>query len=121
MAVLDVVEGEGLMEKGLITGNYIMDGMSDMMDRYPLIGQVRGKGMFFGAELVKDRDTRERAPNEASSIVQFLREDAVLFSTDGPYDNVLKGKPPMVFGLTEAEIFIMKLEKAFKRLYADGF
>jgi len=45
----------------------------------------------------------------------------VLFSTDGPYDNVLKGKPPMVFGLPEAEIFIDKLEKAFKRLYKEGF
>ena len=98
-----------------------MDGMRDMMDRYELIGQVRGKGMFFGAELVKDRGTKEVAPEEASRIVQYLREDAVLFSTDGPYDNVLKGKPPMVFGLPEAEIFIDKLEKAFKRLYKEGF
>ena len=121
MAMLDVVEGEGLQEKALITGNHIMDGMRDMMDRYPLIGQVRGKGMFFGAELVKDRDTKARASEEASAIVQYLREDAVLFSTDGPFDNVLKGKPPMVFGLTEADIFLSKLENAFKRLYRDGF
>ncbi|MDG1997393.1 MAG: aminotransferase class III-fold pyridoxal phosphate-dependent enzyme [Emcibacteraceae bacterium] len=120
MAVLDVVQGEGLQEKALITGNYIMDGMRDMMDRHPLIGQVRGKGMFFGAELVKDRDTKERASEEASAIVQFLREDAVLFSTDGPYDNVLKGKPPMVFGLPEADIFLSKLDKAFVRLKNEG-
>jgi len=121
MAVLDEVENNGLREKAIITGNYIMDGMRDMMGRYDLIGQVRGKGMFFGAELVKDRSTKEVAPEEASRIVQYLREDAVLFSTDGPYDNVLKGKPPMVFGLPEAEIFIDKLEKAFKRLYKEGF
>jgi 4-aminobutyrate aminotransferase-like enzyme/Ser/Thr protein kinase RdoA (MazF antagonist) len=121
MAVLDVVEGEGLMEKAIITGNHVMDGMRDMMDRYDIIGQVRGKGMFFGAELVKDRSTKERAPDEASRIVQYLREDAVLFSTDGPYDNVLKGKPPMVFDLPEADIFIFKLENAFKRLYREGF
>ncbi len=121
MAVLDVVEGEGLQQKALETGTFIIDGMSDMMDRYPLIGQVRGKGMFFGAELVKDRDTKERATEEAGTIVQYLREDAVLFSTDGPYDNVLKGKPPLVFGMREAEIFLSKLEKAFKRLYREGF
>ncbi|MCC3859804.1 aminotransferase class III-fold pyridoxal phosphate-dependent enzyme [Pseudemcibacter aquimaris] len=120
-AVFDYVDGEGLREKAIETGGFIMDGMRDMMDRYPLIGQVRGKGMFFGAELVKDRDTKEVAPEEASRIVQFLREDAVLFSTDGPFDNVLKGKPPMVFGMDEAKIFITKLEKAFKRLYAEGF
>ncbi len=121
MAVLDVVEGEGLMEKGIETGNHIMDGMRDMMDRYDLIGTVRGKGMFFGAEMVKDRATKERATEEAGRIVQYLREDAVLFSTDGPFDNVLKGKPPMVFGMTEADIFLAKLEKAFKRLYREGF
>tara|TARA_R110002096_G_scaffold416576_2_gene619396 strand:+ start:234758 stop:237841 length:3084 start_codon:yes stop_codon:yes gene_type:complete len=121
MAMLDVVEGEGLQEKALTTGNHIMDGMRDMMDRYPLIGQVRGKGMFFGAELVKDRATKERASKEAGAIVQYLRDDAVLFSTDGPYDNVLKGKPPMVFGMAEADIFLAKLENAFKRLYREGF
>lgn len=120
MAVMDVVEGEGLQQKALETGNHIMDGMRDMMDRHPLIGQVRGSGLFFGAELVKDRDTLERAPEEASAIVQYLREDAVLFSTDGPYDNVLKGKPPMVFGRTEADIFLSKLEKAFIRLKNEG-
>ncbi|MCB2089924.1 MAG: aminotransferase class III-fold pyridoxal phosphate-dependent enzyme [Alphaproteobacteria bacterium] len=120
MAVLDVVEGEGLMEKAIETGNHIIDGMRDMMDRFPLIGHVRGCGMFFGAELVKDRDTKERAPAEASAIVQFLREDGVLFSTDGPYDNVLKGKPPMVFGMREADIFLSKLEKAFIRLKNEG-
>ncbi|MBL4601115.1 MAG: aminotransferase class III-fold pyridoxal phosphate-dependent enzyme, partial [Emcibacteraceae bacterium] len=116
MAVMDVVEGEGLQQKALETGTYIMDGMRDMMDRHPLIGHVRGSGLFFGAELVKDRDTMERAPDEACAIVQYLREDAVLFSTDGPYDNVLKGKPPMVFGMDEANIFLHKLEKAFNRL-----
>ena len=120
MAVMDVIEGEGLQQKALETGNHIMDGMRDMMDRYPLIGQVRGSGLFFGAELVKDRDTMERAPEEASAIVQYLREDAVLFSTDGPYDNVLKGKPPMVFGHAEADIFLSKLEKAFIRLKNEG-
>lgn len=121
MAVLDVVENEDLQEKAIQTGGHIIAGMSDMMDRYDLIGQVRGKGMFFGAELVKDRDTKERASDEAGRIVQYLREDAVLFSTDGPYDNVLKGKPPMVFGMREADIFLTKLEKAFKRLYREGF
>lgn len=121
MAVMDVIEGEGLQQKALETGSYIIDGMRDMMDRHPLIGNVRGSGLFFGAELVKDRNTLERATEEASAIVQYLREDAVLFSTDGPYDNVLKGKPPMVFGMDEANIFLSKLEKAFIRLEKEGF
>lgn len=120
MAVMDVIEGEGLQQKALETGTYIIDGMRDMMDRHPLIGHVRGSGLFFGAELVKDRGTMERATDEASAIVQYLREDAVLFSTDGPYDNVLKGKPPMVFGMDEANIFLNKLEKAFYRLEKEG-
>ena len=120
MAVMDVVQGEGLQEKALETGAYIMDGLRDMMDRHELIGNVRGSGLFFGAELVKSRETKERAPDEASAIVQFLREDAVLLSTDGPYDNILKGKPPMVFGKTEADIFLSKLDKAFIRFAKEG-
>ncbi len=120
LAVMDVIEGEGLQQRALETGNYILDGLRDMMDRQSLIGDVRGSGLFVGAELVKDRDTRERAPQEADAIIQYLRDDAVLLSTDGPYANVLKAKPPMVFGIHEADIFLRKLEKAFKRLGNEG-
>ena len=86
------------------------------MSRHLLIGDVRGTGLFVGAELVKNHETKDVAPEEADAIIQYLREDGVLLSTDGPYANVLKLKPPMVFGIKEADIFLHKLDKAFVRL-----
>ena len=63
---------------------------------------MRGAGLFLGIELVTDRETLVPATAEAGWIVNHMRQNAVLASTDGPHDNVLKFKPPMVFGLPEA-------------------
>lgn len=118
LAVLDVIEQEGLQENACETGIYLMDGLKEMALRHKLIGDVRGSGLFIGAELVKDSETLEPATEEADMIVQYLREDGVLLSTDGPWENVLKLKPPMVFGKAEADIFLEKLDKAFERVAA---
>ena len=118
LAVLDVIENEKLQQKAQDTGDYILAGLRDLATRWPLIGDVRGRGMFIGAELVKDRDSSAPAAEEAGLIVQHLRDHGVLLSTDGPHENVLKLKPPMVFGRAEADIFLTKLDQAFAWLAA---
>lgn len=120
MAVLDVIEGEGLQQKALHTGGYMLERFSDMATRHPLIGDVRGRGLFSGIELVHDRSTLDPATAEAGWIVNHLRQQGVLASTDGPLDNVLKFKPPMVFGRAEADILCAALEAAFTDLQAGG-
>ena len=77
---------------------------------------MRGEGLFLGVELVKDRATLEPATVEASRIANDMREQGVLISTDGPFDNVLKIKPPMAFGLREADILADALEAALGRV-----
>ena len=72
------------------------------MCRHPIIGDVRGRGLFLGFEMVRDRDTLEPAAEEAERLVNEMRERGVLLSTDGPLHNVIKIKPPMV--LNEADI-----------------
>lgn len=116
LAVLDVIEQEGLQENAYNTGMYLMKGLNEMAQRHRLIGDVRGAGLFVGAELVRDRDTLEPATREADRVIQYLRDKGVLLSTDGPWENVLKLKPPMVFGNTEADIFLEKLDRAFAQL-----
>jgi len=113
LAVLDVIETGGLQAKALTTGAHMIDRFTEMADRYPIIGDVRGRGLFSGIELVHDRSSLEPAANEASFIVNHLRQQGILASTDGPFDNVLKFKPPMVFGLTEADMLCLALERAF--------
>jgi 4-aminobutyrate aminotransferase-like enzyme len=73
---------------------------------------VRGKGLFVGIELVRDRTTLEPATEEASAVINFLREKGVLVSTDGPFDNVLKIKPPMCFGEREVDLLTEHLDRA---------
>ena len=113
LAVLDVIRDEGLQENARDTGDYLLAGLRDLEGRHPLIGDVRGRGLFLGIELVRGRDTREPAAAEASSLVDRMKDAGVLLSTDGPLHNVIKIKPPMVFGPADADVLLKKL--------ADGF
>ncbi len=116
MAVLDVLEDEGLQEKARVTGERLKARFTEMAARHALIGHVRGEGLFLGVELVRDRSSLEPATEEAGRIANHMREHGVLISTDGPFDNVLKIKPPMAFGLAEAEILADALENALEAL-----
>lgn len=111
-AVLDVIESEDLQAKATSTGDHLLTRFRDMADRHPIIGDVRGAGLFLGVELVKDRATLDPATDEAGRIVNHLRQCGILASTDGPLDNVLKFKPPMVFGMAEADRLLTETEKA---------
>lgn len=119
LAVLDVIETEGLREKAATTGRHLQERLNDMASRHPLIGDVRGRGLFIGIELVNNRQTLEPATEAADRVINLLREDGVLLSTDGPFDNVLKIKPPLAFGIAEAELFCRKLEDALQRISTE--
>ena len=114
MAVMDVVENENLMQNALNNGNYLLNEFNKLKQKYKVIGDVRGKGFFLGLELVKDRQTLEPATELASDTVNDLRENGVLFSTDGPYENVLKFKPPMVLSREDADFLLFRLENSLK-------
>ena len=98
LAVLDVLEDEGLQERARRVGRHLARGLRRLQERHPLIGDVRGSGLFLGVELVRDRETLEPAAEEAAYVVERLRERGVLTGTDGPHHNVLKLRPPLVFG-----------------------
>jgi len=96
LAVLDVIEQEGLQQHALEIGNRMIDGLRNLQARHPLIGDVRGLGLFIGVELVRDHETLEPADTEAERVINEMKTRGFLFSTDGPLHNVLKIKPPMV-------------------------
>jgi 4-aminobutyrate aminotransferase-like enzyme len=75
-----------------------------------LIGDVRGLGLFIGIELVLNRETLEPAPAQASYVANRMRERGILLSTDGPFHNVLKIKPPLVFSRANADFLIETLD-----------
>jgi 4-aminobutyrate aminotransferase-like enzyme len=114
LAVLDVIRDEGLRENALATGDYLLAGLRDLATRHPSIGDVRGRGLFLGVELVRDRDTREPAAAEASALVDRMKELGVLLSTDGPLHNVIKIKPPLVFDRADADVLLSRLENSLR-------
>jgi 4-aminobutyrate aminotransferase-like enzyme/Ser/Thr protein kinase RdoA (MazF antagonist) len=109
LAVLDVLEEEHLQENALRIGNYLMSALRELQGRHPLIGDVRGSGLFLGVELVEDRETRQPATRQASYVVNRLRERGILTGTDGPYDNVIKLRAPLIFDQADADLLVATL------------
>jgi 4-aminobutyrate aminotransferase-like enzyme len=97
-------------------GELTKQGLESLQQKHALIGDVRGMGLFLGAELVRDRNTLEPATEEANSIVEALKHRGILLSTDGPFDNVLKIKPPMCITSDDADFFIGALDKVLAKL-----
>ncbi|HET9065532.1 MAG TPA: aminotransferase class III-fold pyridoxal phosphate-dependent enzyme [Gemmatimonadales bacterium] len=115
MAVLDVIEDEELQARAGWTGAHLLRRLRDLADRHEVIGDVRGAGLFLGVDLVSDRTTRTPATDEARRVVNAMREAGILLSTDGPADNVIKIKPPMVFGMAEADLLVETLDAVLGR------
>jgi 4-aminobutyrate aminotransferase-like enzyme len=110
LAVLDVVEKEGLQGHALAVGERLLAGLRPLTDKYPIVGDVRGSGLFLGVELVRSRETLEPADKEAAFIVNQMRERGILIGTDGPYHNVLKIRPPMPFSTDDADFLTATLD-----------
>ena len=112
LAVLDVLADEHLLDNARVQGEHILDGLRRLADRFPAIGDVRGRGLFFGVECVADRRTKAHDGATASAVVHRAMELGVLMGTDGPHDSVIKLRPPMTFAREHADLMLQVLEQA---------
>ena len=111
IAVLDIIETEQMQSHALEVGNYFMEELRKLQKQYPIIDDVRGHGLFIGAELVRDPISKTPAVPEIDIIVNKMKARGFLLSTDGPLHNVLKIKPPMTFSKANAKSFCENLEQ----------
>ncbi len=111
LATLGVTLEEDLQSHALRGGERLLEGLRPLADRYEIVGDVRGSGLFLGVELVRDRETLEPAAEEASFISNRFREEGILLGTDGPFHNVIKIRPPMPFSETDADLLIATMDK----------
>ncbi|MEM7532161.1 MAG: aminotransferase class III-fold pyridoxal phosphate-dependent enzyme [Chloroflexota bacterium] len=111
LAVLDAIQFEDMQENAHEVGTYLMTRLRSLMDRHPIIGDVRGLGLFIGIELVLDRETLEPAAIQASYIANRTKDYGILISTDGPLHNVLKLKPPLVWTIADADLLVDVLDQ----------
>jgi 4-aminobutyrate aminotransferase-like enzyme len=116
MAVLDVIEREGLMANAQRTGSYLRAQIARLAERHALIGDIRGAGLFVGMELVTDRRARTPATAETARIVNGLRERQVLLSATGEHANTLKIRPPLVFTEANADLLVETLDQVLAGL-----
>lgn len=116
IAVLDVVREERLQDHARRVGEHMLDRLRLLAQRHEIIGDVRGSGLFLGVELVRDRESRDPAGEEASFVANRMREKGILLGTDGPYHNVIKIRPPMPFDVDDAELLIAALDASLSEL-----
>jgi 4-aminobutyrate aminotransferase-like enzyme len=110
LAVLAVIEEEGLVRNAAEVGGYLRDGLLELQRRHPVIGDVRGEGLLLGAELVEDAATLVPAAGRAHQVTEAMRDRGVLLGTTGPAGNVLKIRPPLVFRRDQADLLLETLD-----------
>ena len=110
-AVLAEIRERGLVEHARRVGGGLLGALGELAVRHALVGDVRGRGLFLGVEIVRDREMREPFPEACTHIINRAREMGVLLGVDGPARNVLKVKPPMVFGEDEAALLVETLDE----------
>ena len=117
LAVIDVVRRDGLLDHALDVGNYLLELLRDLKLRHPIIGDVRGRGLFLGFELAVPSSAPASPPQyvpatrQAAYLKNRMRDLGFLMSTDGPDENVIKIKPPMCFTRENAELLVRYLDE----------
>lgn len=118
-AVLDVIETEKLIENARAQGEYIQQGLKALSRTHDLIGDIRGRGLFFGTEFVTD-DEKTPATTTTNRIVNRMKERGILISKVGNASNVLKMRPPMVFQKENADMLLETLDDVLKEARTWG-
>jgi 4-aminobutyrate aminotransferase-like enzyme/Ser/Thr protein kinase RdoA (MazF antagonist)/murein DD-endopeptidase MepM/ murein hydrolase activator NlpD len=111
LAVLDVLHDEHLQQNAREVGSRWIAALQSLQSTLPLLGDVRGSGLFLGLDLVNNRDTRAPATDQASYVVNRLRDLGILAGTDGPHHNVIKLRPPLIFSDFDASLFTTTLAR----------
>ncbi len=121
-AVLRVIDECGLIENAQNVGAALLQVLMKMQRKYDLIGDVRGRGLMMAAELVKDRTTKEPAPDEMHRLFQLTRKHGLVASKSGAYKNVLRICPPLCIQMEDVAFFEQAIDSSFSDLYAgiDG-
>jgi len=118
LAVLEETLALDLQHHARDVGTRLLEGLGPLAERYPIVGDVRGSGLFIGVELVRDRTTLEPAAAEAAFVIDRMRDKGVLAGTDGPHHNVVKIRPPMPFTAENADHLVAVTEAVLEEDFA---
>jgi len=111
-AVIQVIEEENLLENAATTGKYFQDGLRELQNKHALIGDVRGMGLMQAIELVKDRDTKEPAPEATNQFMEECRREGLLIGKGGMVGNVIRLSPPLNISKADVDVALCTMDKA---------
>lgn len=111
MAVLDVIEEEGLQENARVVGAHLKSRLQALGEKHPVVGTVHGSGLYMGLEFIRDHDTLEPAPEETAAICDRLLELGIIMQPTGDHLNVLKIKPPLCVTQESVDYFVDGLDR----------
>ncbi len=114
-AVLEVIERENLQENSHKMGGYILAGLEKLKKKHRIIGDVRGKGLMIGIELVKDRETKEPATAECAQVLETARDLGLLLGKGGLRGQTIRLAPPMCITKADADFVLEVLDECFRR------
>ncbi|CDX36434.1 Alanine--glyoxylate aminotransferase 2 homolog 1, mitochondrial [Mesorhizobium sp. SOD10] len=112
-AVLKVIQEERLQENARDVGAALKVRLEDMKQRFPIIGDVRGRGLMLAIELVRDRTTKEPAPEETLAVFEETRRNGLVASRSGPYRNVIRMCPPLCLAMADVDDVVDRFERSF--------
>src|SRR5205809_6065086 len=115
-AVLEVIEKEKLQENALKMGGIILSGLQKLKAKYKIIGDVRGKGLMLGVEMVKDRVTKEPAKEECAQVMETCKEMGLLLGKGGLWGQTIRFSPPMCVNEQDADFLLEVLDGALESL-----
>jgi 4-aminobutyrate aminotransferase-like enzyme len=117
IAVLDEIEKNGLRQNALDTGAYLRAALEPYSQRYEPLAEVRGHGLFVVLEWVSDRDAKTPDRDGAVHVVNAMKEKGFLMGNAGVPGNLVKLRPPLVFGRREADAFLDAFGEVMQELY----
>jgi alanine-glyoxylate transaminase/(R)-3-amino-2-methylpropionate-pyruvate transaminase len=117
LAVLEVIEREKLQENALKIGNRILAGLNQLKEKYNIIGDVRGKGLLLGIELVKDRQSKEPAREECAQVLETCREMGLLLGKGGLWGQTVRFSPPMCVKEQDADFLLEVLDHSLNECH----
>lgn len=115
-AVIEVIEKEKLQENSLKMGTYILAGLNKLKEKHKIIGDVRGKGLMLGIEMVKDRATKEAAKAECTQVLESAKEMGLLLGRGGLWGQTIRFAPPMCIHQGDADFLLEVLDTAFSKI-----
>ena len=116
LANIAFIQEEDLASRASVNGDYVIRRLEELKKKYQLIGEVRGKGLMIGMELVKDPKTKQPAPSETAKIRDLCRQKGVLVGHGGVLGNVLRIQPPLVISQDQLHAAIAAIDKSFSEV-----